>query len=65
MLEYVSSTFVSVSTLGEPIFATTLAFIFFKEVPNLPTVVGGAGVIIGLYIYIKSTGRKKPKITGE
>lgn len=65
MLEYVSSTFVSVSTLGEPIFATTLAFIFFKEVPNLPTIVGGAGVIIGLYIYIKSTGRKKPKITGE
>ena len=64
MLEYVSSTFVSVSTLGEPIFATILAFIIFNEIPSILTIIGGAGVIIGLYIYIKSTGRKKPKIKG-
>ena len=61
MLEYVSSTFVSVSTLGEPIFATFLAFIIFKEIPNILAIAEGAAVIAGLYIYIKSSSRRRIK----
>jgi drug/metabolite transporter (DMT)-like permease len=65
MLEYVSSTFISVSTLGEPIFASVLALIFFNEVPGILTLIGGISVLSGLYIYVKSTGGKNPELKIE
>ncbi len=65
MLEYVSSTFISVSTLGEPIFATILALIIFKEIPSILTLMGGISVLLGLYIYVKSTGVKNPELKIE
>ncbi len=65
MLEYVSSTFVSVATLGEPIFATILALLIFKEVPSVLTLLGGISVLFGLYIYVKSTGGKNPELKIE
>ncbi len=65
MLEYVSSTFVSVATLGEPIFATILALLIFKEIPTVLTLVGGISVLLGLYIYVKSTGGKNPELKIE
>jgi len=65
MLEYVSSTFVSVSTLGEPIFASILALIIFEEMPSSLTLLGGISVLLGLYIYVKSAGGKKPELKIE
>ncbi|MFW5890748.1 MAG: EamA family transporter, partial [bacterium] len=65
MLKYVSSTFVSVTTLGEPIFATVLALIIFDEIPTILTLIGGISVLLGLYIYVKSTGGKNPELKIE
>jgi len=65
MLEYVSSTFVSVATLGEPIFASILALIIFREMPSILTLIGGISVLLGLYIYVKSTAVKNPKLKIE
>jgi len=65
MLEYVSSTFVSVVTLGEPIFASILALIIFEEVPSSLTLLGGISVLLGLYMYVKSTGGKNPELKIE
>ncbi|SHJ53355.1 Permease of the drug/metabolite transporter (DMT) superfamily [Dethiosulfatibacter aminovorans DSM 17477] len=54
MLQHVSSTYVSTVTLGEPVFASILAFLILRETPSLQTVAGGMIVIAGLYVFVKS-----------
>jgi drug/metabolite transporter (DMT)-like permease len=51
MLQYTSSTFVSVATLGEPLIASIMVFLFFSETPTVQTVVGGVIVILGLLVF--------------
>ncbi len=53
-LRYVQAAVVSVSILGEPIGATVLAYIFFAEVPTMLQLLGGAVIILGLYIFTVS-----------
>jgi drug/metabolite transporter (DMT)-like permease len=52
LMKYVSATLISVSTLCEPIFASTLAVILFKEMPPMHTIIGGIFVLLGVYSYI-------------
>lgn len=52
MVKYVSSTLISVSTLSEPIFASVLALLIFREIPSLYTLVGGIIIIIGIFYYL-------------
>lgn len=54
MLQHVSSTYVSTVTLGEPVFASILAFLILSEMPSLQTIAGGVIVIAGLYVFVKS-----------
>lgn len=47
-LRYLSATFVSITTLGEPIGATLLAFLILGETPPPSVLFGGALVLIGI-----------------
>jgi drug/metabolite transporter (DMT)-like permease len=52
-LKYVKAVVVSISILGEPVGATLLAFIIWKQVPDFLQVVGGILIIFGLAIFIR------------
>ena len=49
-LRYLSATFVAIVTLAEPIGSGILAYILLGEASTLSTAVGGAMVLIGIYI---------------
>ncbi|KAB1194074.1 EamA family transporter [Haloferax sp. MBLA0076] len=49
-LAHLESSVVSVSLLGEPVGSTILALFLLGEIPTLPTVLGGAIVLGGIYI---------------
>ncbi len=49
-LKYVESSVVSVSLLGEPVGSTILALALLGEVPEAVTVLGGAVVLLGIYV---------------
>ena len=53
-LKYVKAAVVSVSTLGEPVGATILAYFIFREIPTVIQMCGGFIIIAGLYIFIIS-----------
>lgn len=52
-LKYLKAAVVSVSLLGEPICATIMAILFFREIPTLYVIGGGILVIGGIYLAIK------------
>jgi drug/metabolite transporter (DMT)-like permease len=58
VLRYVKAAVVSVSILGEPVGATLMAYIVFKESPGLMQIIGGLAIIAGLYIFISSSHGK-------
>lgn len=60
LMKYVSATLISVSTLTEPIFASILALIIFKETPSMSTFIGGTIIISGVLYYI--TSQNKPQL---
>jgi drug/metabolite transporter (DMT)-like permease len=49
-LGHVESHVVSVSLLGEPVGSTLLAVVLLAEVPTAGTVLGGAVVLVGIYV---------------
>ncbi|MFC7203369.1 DMT family transporter [Haloferax namakaokahaiae] len=49
-LAHVESSVVSVSLLGEPLGSTLLALVLLSEIPTVPTLVGGAVVLGGIYV---------------
>ena len=49
-LRYLSATFVSIITLSEPIGSGILAYIILGEAVTVPTAIGGACVLIGIYV---------------
>lgn len=62
-LEYLESTVVSVSLLGEPLIATALAVIILGETPVASTVAGGIVVLGG--IYLTAASRPDPGADGS
>ena len=50
-LKYESAAFISTAKLLEPVFASVLGVLLFREIPPLPVVAGGCIVILGLFIY--------------
>jgi len=58
-LEHVESEVVSVSLLGEPVGSALLAVVLLSEVPSPATVLGGAVVLVG--IYVTSRSRAEPE----
>jgi len=53
-LRYLSAAAVGVATLGEGIGAPLLAWIFLSELPPLSTFAGGAAVLAGVALAIRS-----------
>ncbi len=56
-LEYLQASIVSIITLGEPIGATILAYIIFGEALTLTKALGGAIILAGIYLGMR-TGNK-------
>ncbi len=50
-LKYLTPAYVSAVKLCEPVFATLLGILFFREIPNLQQIIGAAVIICGVYIY--------------
>lgn len=51
MTQYVTATFISSSTLCEPVFASVMALIIFKEIPSVNTLIGGLIILIGIFLF--------------
>jgi len=52
-LRWVSATTVSMSTLGEPVVATVLAWLLFREEPGWTTIIGGILLLAGIGLYVR------------
>lgn len=52
-LEYVKPTFISTAVLGEPVFATIWAILFFSEIPRAWQIVGSLIILYGIYRYTR------------
>lgn len=52
-LKYVHASVISVNTLGEPIGATILAWLIWSTVPSPLTLVGGALILFGIWIFLR------------
>ena len=50
LLKYLSATMVAVTTLSEPIGSAILAFLFLRETPTPPILIGGAFILFGIYL---------------
>lgn len=50
-LKYESPAFISTVKLLEPVFASVLGVIFFREIPEIRVIAGGLIIIAGVYIY--------------
>ncbi|MGC8721893.1 MAG: DMT family transporter [Caldisericaceae bacterium] len=48
-LKYLSASFIAISILGEPIFATIFAFFILKEVPSILEIIGAILIMAGIY----------------
>ena len=57
LLKYLSATMVAVTTLAEPIGSTTLAYFLLHETPSYAVVVGGALILIGIYLTSMQRGK--------
>lgn len=52
-LKYEAPSFISMGKLSEPIFAAVMGIFIYSEIPSFGVILGGAAVIIGLFIYTK------------
>jgi len=52
-LKYESPAFISTAKLLEPVFASILGLILFREIPGVLVIIGGLIVISGIYIYTR------------
>ncbi len=52
-LKYLSPSYVSASKLVDPVFATVMGFLLFRESPKIWQIVGGAVILLGIYLYSK------------
>jgi drug/metabolite transporter (DMT)-like permease len=62
-LRYLPVTIVSVSLLGEPVGSTILAYLLLGETPGVLKLVGGALILVGIYLSARRTeshGREIP-----
>ncbi|SFR72170.1 Permease of the drug/metabolite transporter (DMT) superfamily [Halogeometricum rufum] len=63
-LGYLESSVVSVSLLGEPVGSTILAFVLLGEIPTPVTVLGGAVVLVGIYLTTTGSSGAEPGQSG-
>jgi drug/metabolite transporter (DMT)-like permease len=61
-LGYLSAAFVSITLLGEPIGSTILAYFILHEKPTIIKLLGGALILIGIYIASRAEVGKVPEL---
>jgi drug/metabolite transporter (DMT)-like permease len=61
LLNYVNTTTVSMSTLGEPIGASILAMILLNEMLTVVEMIGGVLIIAGIFYFLKLQGGSKQR----
>jgi drug/metabolite transporter (DMT)-like permease len=59
-LRYVEASIVSGTILAEPVVSALLAWLILSEKPGLPTILGGAVVLVGLFLLLRGY-RVKPE----
>lgn len=60
-LKYESAAFISAAKLLEPVFASILGILLFREIPGPYVIAGGLVVILGLFLYTRfSEERSRP-----
>lgn len=64
-LRYVSSTLVTVATLGEPVGATLLAYFILREKPLPLEIIGGIIVLAGIFIVSRQEEQAVQEVTAE
>lgn len=52
-LKHLKTSFVSVTILAEPVYATVMGIIIFKEVPPITAIIGGCVVLFGLFAFVR------------
>jgi drug/metabolite transporter (DMT)-like permease len=62
-LRFLPAAIVAVTTLGEPIGSTALAYFILHERPTLVVVVGGALILAGIYITVRRPARAEAVAT--
>ena len=56
-LKYLKTSYISMIVLTEPLYATVLGIIIFSEIPGASTYVGGAVVLLGVFLFVKEEGK--------
>ena len=64
-LKYEKASFVSTAKLLEPIFASVLGILLFREIPSVTSVAGGTVVILGIILCVRSGNDKKHGAEGR
>jgi drug/metabolite transporter (DMT)-like permease len=62
LLGHLRASVVSVALLAEPVGAAILALLLLDEVPPVSTVVGGAIVLVGVFIAIRAEASRRPEV---
>ena len=57
-LRYVEASMISATILAEPVVSALLAWVILSERPGLPTILGGAVVLAGLYLLLRGHSDK-------
>ncbi|GIN74544.1 multidrug transporter [Bacillus sp. J14TS2] len=65
LLNYVNTTTISMSTLGEPIGASLLAIVLLNEMLTMIEMIGGALIIVGIYLFLKMQSSPNKALTGN
>lgn len=64
-LRHVGASSVAMAFLGEPIVASVLAFVFFRQIPKLSVFIGGIFVLLGIYLSSFGSVTSEPVMTAE
>jgi drug/metabolite transporter (DMT)-like permease len=58
LLREVDPTIVAVAIMGEPVGASLLALVLFGEVPTVAALLGGALILVGIYVAVTAQARR-------
>ena len=56
-LKFLKTSYISMIVLTEPVYATILGIIIFSEIPGVTTYIGGAVVLLGVFLFVKEEGK--------
>lgn len=62
VLGHVKASVVAIAVMAEPVGATLLAMVILGETPSAGVVIGGALILLGVYVAIVSEGARRPEV---